>query len=321
MWTIPSRGPVVSDPLTVNESQVGELMQLQRRMANAVMQPLTANETMRLQREDCTPMQDEAAAFIKPNDRLTSFERLEIYNRQYWFRLYSAFEEDFPGLQAVLGNIAFEQLMHTYLEACPSASYTLRNLGARLAGWLEENPSWIEPRRQLALDMTRLEWAHIEAYDAAELPILTPEYMAAINVGTHLHLQPYVHLLEVSYPVDDLLIQVRHEAGSSNTSSNNAAMERKLKSVPLIEQIEPAHLYLAIHRQQFMVYYKQLAPEEYRLLRALKPNEPMGLAIDIAFVESQIAEQDRGALVQQIFQAWATLGWLCHPQAVSPPTV
>ncbi len=29
--------------------------------------------------------------FIKPNDRLTSFERLEIYNRHYWFRVLSAF--------------------------------------------------------------------------------------------------------------------------------------------------------------------------------------------------------------------------------------
>ena len=87
------------------------LLTLQRRMASAVMQPLTRNETMRLRRNDGTEMQREAQAFIKPNDRLTSFERLEIYNRQYWFRLYSSFEEDFPGLEAVLGRKSFEKLM------------------------------------------------------------------------------------------------------------------------------------------------------------------------------------------------------------------
>ena len=32
-------------------------------------------------------MRAAASEFIKPNDRLSSFERLEIYNRQYWFRL------------------------------------------------------------------------------------------------------------------------------------------------------------------------------------------------------------------------------------------
>ncbi len=54
------------------------------------MQPLTVGERMQPKR----PMGGQCALwpaeFIKPNDRLRSFERLEIYNRQYWFRLLSA---------------------------------------------------------------------------------------------------------------------------------------------------------------------------------------------------------------------------------------
>ena len=73
------------------------------------MEPLTRNETTRRVRRDGMVMEREAAAFIKPNDSLSSFERLEIYNRQYWFRLYSSFEEDFPGLQAVLGRRQFDR--------------------------------------------------------------------------------------------------------------------------------------------------------------------------------------------------------------------
>ena len=49
-------------------------------------------------------MRAVASELIKPNDRLTSFERLEIYNRQYWFRILSGFAEDFPGLRAVSGQ-------------------------------------------------------------------------------------------------------------------------------------------------------------------------------------------------------------------------
>ena len=51
----------------------------------------------------------EACEFIRPNDRLSSFERLEIYNRQYWFRLFSSFEEDFPGVQAIVGRNGFRR--------------------------------------------------------------------------------------------------------------------------------------------------------------------------------------------------------------------
>jgi hypothetical protein len=98
-------------------------------MAAAVMHPLTRGETMPHRRRDGSSNVSEADAIIRPNDRLTSFERLEIYNRQYWFRLYSSFEEDFPGLQAVLGRAKFDALMRAYLTDCPSESFSLRNLG------------------------------------------------------------------------------------------------------------------------------------------------------------------------------------------------
>src|SRR5271154_5109399 len=79
-----------------------KLLNLQRRMARAVMTPLTNSERMRSVAPDGRSMRAVASQIIKPNDRLSSFERLEIYNRQYWFRVLSAFAEDFPGVRAVL---------------------------------------------------------------------------------------------------------------------------------------------------------------------------------------------------------------------------
>ena len=86
-------------------------------------------------------MRAVASQIIKPNDRLTSFERLEIYNRQYWFRVLSAFAEDFPGLRAVLGGRRFDAMAKAYLIDCPSQSFTLRNLGSRLVNWLQKHPT------------------------------------------------------------------------------------------------------------------------------------------------------------------------------------
>ena len=87
-----------------------KLVALQRAVARAVMQPLTPSEHMRHTAPGGGPMRKYAARYIKPNDRLTSFERLEIYNRQYWFRVLSSMNEDFPGLRAVLGERQFEAM-------------------------------------------------------------------------------------------------------------------------------------------------------------------------------------------------------------------
>ena len=92
------------------------LAALQRTMARAVMQPLTSDERMQNRAPDGKSMRAYASRFIKPNDRLTSFDRLEIYNRQYWFRLLSSMIEDFPGLRAVLGDKRFEAMSKAYFK-------------------------------------------------------------------------------------------------------------------------------------------------------------------------------------------------------------
>src|SRR5213080_1964327 len=92
----PDGGSMNREPLSLGE--------IQRRVAKVVMQPLARDEHMRQRMLDRRSVSREAEALIKPNRSLSSFERLEIYNRQYWFRILSCFTEDFPGLRAVLGD-------------------------------------------------------------------------------------------------------------------------------------------------------------------------------------------------------------------------
>ena len=86
-------------------------------MANAIFRPLTPAWRMQTRLPDETNMGAVACEFIKPNDRLSSFERLEIYNRQYWFRLLDCLYEDYPGLLAVLGEKRFLKCVQAYLVA------------------------------------------------------------------------------------------------------------------------------------------------------------------------------------------------------------
>ncbi len=289
----------------------GALLALQKGMAAAVMEPLTQNETTRKTRRDGVGMEREVAAFIKPNASLTSLERLEIYNRQYWFRLYSSFEDDFPGLLAVLGRRQFERVMRAYLDACPSKSFTLRDLGSRLHSFLAEHEELTVPKSRLAQDVVRLEWAHIETYDAATIPPPAPEFFASITDETVLRLQPCIRLLDFSYPVDELLIAVRQDAGSNDTSSNNATATRKIPAVRRVAQLAPSPIWLAVHRQEFTVYYKRLQPEEYRMLTAIQSGAALGEVFAAAFSDSEMDEAAQAAYLQECFQQWAVLGWLC----------
>ena len=89
-----------------------DLDHIQRSMFDAVRQPLTAEENMRQRTRDGRSLRTIAEEIIKPNDRLTSFERLEIYNRQYWFRVLAALAEDFEGLRLIIGDRQFRKALH-----------------------------------------------------------------------------------------------------------------------------------------------------------------------------------------------------------------
>ena len=288
-----------------------DLAQLQRRMAAAVMQPLTREEQMRRRDREGRSNEREAAEFIKPNDRLTSFERLEIYNRQYWFRLFASFEEDFPGVQAIVGRKRFDALMRAYLEACPSTSFSLRNLGSRLVVWLGENPEYAKPHVEAACEMAALEWAQIEAFDGAAWARLTPEMLLGVGEDSRMTLQPYLRLVRAHFAVDDALIAVRNESGSSNGSSNNASAGHATRRLRTIRSLPREDVFLAVHRHEDSVYYKRLAREDFQMLSALQEGSTLGEALDAGFEGSAIAEDARPAYVQSAFAHWMDLGWFC----------
>jgi hypothetical protein len=176
-------------------------------MAAALFRPLTPQWGMQKHWTDGSRMHDVAAEFIKPNDRLSSFERLEIYNRQYWFRVLDCFWDDYPGLRAIVGERKFAKLITAYLERYPSNSYTLRDLGNRLERFLREERQWAAPREELAIDMACFEWAQVVAFDGpSKAPISPDDILDTPPSKLRLALQPYLSLLDLDYAVDDFLI-------------------------------------------------------------------------------------------------------------------
>ncbi len=289
------------------------LAQLQRAMAAAVMQPLTPDEQMRAQSADGRDMSAVASSFIAPNSRLTAFERLEIYNRQYWFRVLGALAEDFPALRAVVGARAFESLSIAYLSAHPSRSFTLRNLGSKLQDWLAANPRFAGRRHRLAIDVVRIEWAFIEAFDNAEYTPLTPDQIATLDAGSHLGLQPHLRLIALDYPADDLVLGL-HKRDKKQTSEAGVRHDDADETPARLPHLRRRPTWLAAHRVDDSVYYLRLKREEFLTLSALRRKQSLGEAIEAGFSESKIAASRQPTQVRAWFASWAELGWICAPE-------
>jgi hypothetical protein len=282
---------------------------IQRTMFDAIRQPLTADERMRRRSRTGKSLSAVADEIIKPNDRLTSFERLEIYNRQYWFRILSALSEDFPGLCAILGESRFDRMAVEYLYDCPSRSFTLRNLGSRLEAWLRQHPKHAGANQQIALDMVRLEWAEIEAFDEAARPRLTEADLPALGPDPHFQLQPHIRLLDLTYPVDDLLIKVRSELEESDIVSN-AVTERVHSHSRRRRLPKPAPIFLAVHRADNTVYFKRIDQEAFMILCSLRGGMTLSSAVDEVDWSGRNIEAAM-ADVQKWFAYWSAAGWFC----------
>ena len=290
-------------------ASTADLRGFQRMMATAVTRPLTAGDGLQPRWIDGRPMEEVAAEFVKPNDRLTAFERLQLYGRMYWFRLFDAIRDDCPGLMSALGDRAFDRLAQAYLERCPSRSFTLRDLCSRLERFILGNPRLTAPRTALAAEIARFEWAQTVAFDGEAREVVPASRLAATPPARlRLGLQPYVTLLDLRYPVDAYLIRVKRRDALRSEASNTPSAEADRRPAPRRAALpRPARTLVAVHRLNDRLYYKRLEPEAFRILSALARGRTLSQAV---------AAGGPGATpgrVRRWFKVWMALGWFCAP--------
>ncbi|MCX8072458.1 MAG: DNA-binding domain-containing protein [Candidatus Binatia bacterium] len=140
---------------------------------------------------------------VRPYGQLDAVARLDIYANMYFFRIRDAVADDFPTLRATIGAERFHNLMTDYLLEHPSRSFTLRDVGRALPAFLRQH-SLLHEWPWLA-DLAELEWAVVEAFDAADRPPAGEAELARVPAEVWgqctLLWHPSLRVLACGYPV------------------------------------------------------------------------------------------------------------------------
>ena len=151
---------------------------------------------------------DEAhtADTIRSSSRLSSQEKLGIYQRSYYLRLLKCMDEQFPVLRQALGEELFKDFACEYLKDFPSKSYTLYNLGQRFPRYLaetrpdrelppEQREQWID----FMIDLAQWELDLFMMYDAPGHE--GKQFASPETPDERLALQPCFSLHHYQFPV------------------------------------------------------------------------------------------------------------------------
>ena len=211
---------------------------------------------------------------VKPNDRLTSTERLDIYHRQYWYRILDSFNEDFPGLRAVLGRARLRAAGARVFDRLPVA--IVHAAESRIAPGmrgLREHPEFAGKQLALALDMIRLEWAHIEAFDNAERKALGPEDLLELGPELALACSRISGCLRSAISQWTIL-RDQSEPRMRKSTAGPATLSARLRAVLCVRRyarLKPQQIFLAVHRVEFTVYLPRLEADEFRFAASDRP--------------------------------------------------
>lgn len=296
----------------ISSTKKDNLADIQKYFVKAISNPLNPKYKSAEKINSGGSFKKIAKKLIKPNDRLTSFERLEIYNRQYWFRLMECLEQDFSGLKALLGNKKFNQLAVAYIQKHKSKSYTLRNLGQFLPDFIKKNKKLCGSRYEICKQAVALEWAQIEAFDKAGKAVISPEKLAKKNPEKlKLKIRPYMTLLELDYPLDDFLISLRKDNQNRSEAGSEKAPEKSTKAIKLPNKQKT---YVVVHRFQNKVYFKKLDKAGFVILAELAKGKNLGSACSkgVKYLPKGTAPEKIESIIFEYFSVWNSLGWFCY---------
>lgn len=244
------------------------------------------------------PRGEALAGMVRGDPELSAERRLEVYANAYFRRLRDVLAQDYGALCAALGGEWFHDLATAYLWARPPRHPSLRYAGVRLPAWLGADPRALPFRRRFpwAADLARLEWALVDAFDAADAPELPREALAALPLERwpelRLELPPSLQLLELDWDV--LPLRRAFDAGAP----------------PEPTPPGPAASRVCVWRSGERVLHRGVDRVEARALAGALRGEPFGSLCEA--IAAELGEALAPARAAALLEAWCRDGWIAR---------
>ncbi|MHC4830041.1 MAG: HvfC/BufC family peptide modification chaperone [Planctomycetota bacterium] len=209
-----------------------------------------------------------ASDVCEPSASLTADERVAIYARSYYWRLFDCLTVDFPVLWQLLGDDGFHALARGYLTKYPSGSYTLNVLGVRMPRFLEEEPEVVRPYASPALlaDVARLELAMAQVFDERLVDPLPVDALKEVTPSRwgdlRLSFIPAFQLHRFAHKASQIVTAIRQEEGEPD--------------------LQPTPTFVAVYRKDNRVWRWEQSEAQHVLLTRLLGGETLASAIEAA---------------------------------------
>lgn len=236
---------------------------------------------------------------ILPSSQQTSAQRLQIYADAYLARLLEVLTHEYPALQHALGAELFAGFALQYLQAHPSMSYTLGQLGARFPEYLAKTrptressvPDWSD----FLIDCCRLERLYAEVFDGpgperspAHCHALPTDLTAEQFLRQRLQLVEWVQLIALQFPVQEYITAVRHDLAPE---------------IP-----PPAATWLVVTRRDYRVRRFAISHAEFVVLSAFQRGASVIEALE-ALSTTAVVTHPTPNDIQSWFQDWTSRGF------------
>lgn len=270
--------------------------------ANLITQPLTDDNGILPFAPSKLPIEREATKEISASPTLLPWQRIEIYNQQYWWRVLQIMQELYPFVTRLFGYTDFNRTIAVpYLQKYPSTHWSIDRIGNKLPQWIRE--SYQSDDVELVKNAIDLDFAFQDSFIHQAKPIINISHLGEDELSALVHkriyLQPYIHLFAFDYN----LFSFREEMLKQEPDH---WIENDFPELPKAKRY-----YGIIYRTNHdNVVWDNISSSEFHILRKFKE----GCTIESAceWLENQDAtmSDEAAAHMHFWFQEWTMRGWL-----------
>lgn len=259
------------------------LAEFQRRFGDAIRTPLDRSTgTLRATTNAYDP---ELVRSTAPGPATSREERLAVYNRQYWFRLFGVFHDAFPLTMRLLGAWDFNAYVAEFLAEAAPRHWDIAHASDGFVIFFEG--AVVDRDDSLALvEAARIDRAWQDVFLAPPVePFRPTEEHAARLLDARLAPSPAVAIVDEHAPLLELRHRIMSEPGESRVAAPSP---------------HPSARSWAIVRRDTGTLQMPLDAREAELLRALVKNTVRDA---LALVEASCSDEERAKLPENA-RAW-----------------